>query len=132
MLKGGGYCVAVPFAVCSDGALQLGAWHRRAGDCVHLANRPAGILEAVNALLSGGDVPGLWPPGELAKELGPLEALRDSDAAWRGGGSLHAYFLHRVQVSEGAARLGPHRCTCLVCGSLLCVGASCVAPEGQG
>ncbi len=41
------------------------------------------MLEAVNSLLSGGEVPGLWSPEELAKELAPLEAAKAADVAYQ-------------------------------------------------
>lgn len=43
------------------------------------------VLECINSLLAGGEVPGLWSGEELAKELAPLEALRGRDAAYQVG-----------------------------------------------
>lgn len=38
-----------------------------------------GVLEVVNCLLSAGEVPGLFSPEELSKELAVLDAKRDKD-----------------------------------------------------
>jgi hypothetical protein len=37
----------------------------------------------LNSLLAGGEVPGLWSPDDLAKELLPLEAQLGTDAAYQ-------------------------------------------------
>ncbi|KAJ9505746.1 hypothetical protein QJQ45_029247, partial [Haematococcus lacustris] len=65
------------------------------------------FLEMVNSVLSGGEVPGLFSPEELAKELGPLEAVRDSDAAYTGPQNTYAYFTYRQgRVAEAGRRGG--------------------------
>jgi len=38
-----------------------------------------GVLELLNCLLSAGEVPGLFSPEELSKELAVLDAKRDKD-----------------------------------------------------
>jgi hypothetical protein len=45
----------------------------------------------------GGDVPGLFTPEELAKDLAPLEKIRDTDQAYMGPPQLHPYFLYRLK-----------------------------------
>ncbi|GFH23299.1 uncharacterized protein HaLaN_20893 [Haematococcus lacustris] len=63
------------------------------------------FLEMVNSVLSGGEVPGLFSPEELAKELGPLEAVRDSDAAYTGPQNTYAYFTYRQGRVAKAGRV---------------------------
>lgn len=70
-----------------------------------LISTSTGILEVVNSLLSGGEVPGLWSFDELAKEVAPLEAAREADVAWQGppgAAGLYSYFLQRIKVYFGA------------------------------
>jgi dynein heavy chain 2, cytosolic len=55
------------------------------------------VLQAVNSLLSGGEVPGLFTNEELAKELPALEARRAQDLAAPPSGSLFSYFSLSVQ-----------------------------------
>lgn len=66
------------------------------------------MLECVNSLLASGEVPGLFTPDELAKELLHLEPRAAEDAAWQahlaalpsplsGAAALQAYLLHRVR-----------------------------------
>ncbi|MEW5298927.1 MAG: hypothetical protein WDW36_001997 [Sanguina aurantia] len=62
----------------------------------HQLVQPA-FLELINSLLSGGEVPGLFTPEELAKELAPLGRARDDDPTYSGPPSSYAYFIHRVQ-----------------------------------
>jgi dynein heavy chain 2, cytosolic len=59
----------------------------------HLSVDPA-ILEAVNSLVSGGEVPGLYAPEELDALLGPLKE-RFQDEGFRG--TLLQYFALQVQ-----------------------------------
>lgn len=56
-----------------------------------------GVLEAVNSLLAGGEVPGLFTPEELAKDLAPLDRAADEDMTYNGPRQLYPYFLHRLQ-----------------------------------
>ena len=44
---------------------------------------------------AGGEVPGLFTPEELAKELAPLEQARDNDNSYTGPPNTYAYFTHR-------------------------------------
>lgn len=46
-------------------------------------------------LSAGGEVPGLFTPEELAKELAPLDSQRDSDVSYSGPSNTYAYFTHR-------------------------------------
>lgn len=39
----------------------------------------AGVLEVLNSLLFSGEVPGLFTPEELSKELASLDSKRDKD-----------------------------------------------------
>ncbi|GFR50179.1 hypothetical protein Agub_g12346, partial [Astrephomene gubernaculifera] len=55
------------------------------------------FLELVNSLLSGGEVPGLFTPEELAKELAPLDRARDEDPLYTGPSSSYAYFNYRIR-----------------------------------
>jgi dynein heavy chain 2, cytosolic len=55
------------------------------------------VLQAVNSLLSGGEVPGLFTNEELAKELPILEARRAADLSAPPCGSLFSYFSLSVQ-----------------------------------
>nr|ADI46856.1 DHC1bf [Volvox carteri f. nagariensis] len=54
-------------------------------------------LELINSLLSGGEVPGLFTPEELAKELVPLEKSRDEDPLYTGPPNSYAFFSYRVR-----------------------------------
>lgn len=62
----------------------------------HQLVQPA-FLELVNSLLSGGEVPGLFTPEELAKELAPLDKARDDDPLYSGPSSSYAYFSYRIK-----------------------------------
>lgn len=42
-------------------------------------------------------VPGLFTPEELAKELAPLEKQKDEDPMYQGPPSTYAYFIHRIR-----------------------------------
>ncbi|KAG2486208.1 hypothetical protein HYH03_015170 [Edaphochlamys debaryana] len=55
------------------------------------------FLELVNSLLSGGEVPGLFTPEELAKELAGLDKARDDDPLYSGPSSSYAYYTYRVR-----------------------------------
>jgi hypothetical protein len=44
---------------------------------------PAGVLELLNCLLSAGEVPGLYGPDELTKELAALDAKRTADSHYQ-------------------------------------------------
>nr|BBC28429.1 cytoplasmic dynein 1b heavy chain [Yamagishiella unicocca] len=57
----------------------------------------AAFLELVNSLLSGGEVPGLFTPEELAKELAPLDKARDEDPLYTGPSNSYAFFSYRVR-----------------------------------
>jgi dynein heavy chain 2 len=54
-------------------------------------------LEYINSLLSGGEVPGLFTTEELAKELMPLEGIKNNDSSYSGPPTLYAYFTHRCE-----------------------------------
>jgi dynein heavy chain 2 len=54
-------------------------------------------LEYINSLLSGGEVPGLFTTEELAKELMPLEGVKNNDSSYSGPPTLYAYFTHRCE-----------------------------------
>lgn len=56
-------------------------------------------LEYINSLLSGGEVPGLFTSEELAKELMPLEGIKNNDSSYSGPPTLYAYFTHRCVSS---------------------------------
>ncbi|KAF6261448.1 ATP-binding dynein motor region D5-domain-containing protein [Scenedesmus sp. NREL 46B-D3] len=62
----------------------------------HLADDP-GVLELLNCLLSAGEVPGLYGPDELAKDMAALEAKRGADSHYQGPPSSYAYFLACLQ-----------------------------------
>ncbi|KXZ45909.1 DHC7 protein [Gonium pectorale] len=55
------------------------------------------FLEMVNSLLSGGEVPGLFTPEELAKELAPLDKARDEDPLYTGPSNSYSFFSYRVR-----------------------------------
>ncbi|KAG2426397.1 hypothetical protein HYH02_014824 [Chlamydomonas schloesseri] len=55
------------------------------------------FLELVNSLLSGGEVPGLFTPEELAKELAPLDKARDEDPLYTGPSNSYAFFSYRIR-----------------------------------
>nr|BCL66104.1 cytoplasmic dynein 1b heavy chain [Volvox africanus] len=57
----------------------------------------ASFLELVNSLLSGGEVPGLFTPEELVKELAPLDKARDEDPLYAGSPNSYAFFSYRVR-----------------------------------
>ncbi|PNG99310.1 Cytoplasmic dynein 2 heavy chain 1, partial [Tetrabaena socialis] len=57
----------------------------------------ASFLELINSLLSGGEVPGLFTPEELAKELAPLDKARDEDPLYTGPSNSYAFFSYRVK-----------------------------------
>nr|ADI46936.1 DHC1bm [Volvox carteri f. nagariensis] len=57
----------------------------------------ASFLELINSLLSGGEVPGLFAPEELAKELAPLDKARDEDPLYTGPPNSYAFFSYRVR-----------------------------------
>ncbi|GLI62890.1 cytoplasmic dynein 1b heavy chain [Volvox africanus] len=57
----------------------------------------ASFLELINSLLSGGEVPGLFTPEELAKELAPLDKARDEDPLYTGQPSSYAFFSYRIR-----------------------------------
>lgn len=42
-----------------------------------------GVLELLNCLLSAGEVPGLFGPDELAKDMAALEAKRAADSHYQ-------------------------------------------------
>jgi hypothetical protein len=41
------------------------------------------VLELLNCLLSAGEVPGLFGPNELAKDMAALEAKRTEDSHYQ-------------------------------------------------
>lgn len=43
-------------------------------------------------------VPGLFTPEELAKELAPLDRQKDDDPHYQGPPSTYAYFIHRIRA----------------------------------
>jgi hypothetical protein len=43
----------------------------------------SGVLEVLNSLLSSGEVPGLFTPEELSKELASLDSKRDKDPHYK-------------------------------------------------
>lgn len=55
------------------------------------------FLELINSLLSGGEVPGLFTPEELAKEMAPLDKARDDDPLYNGPPSNYTYFNYRIR-----------------------------------
>jgi hypothetical protein len=56
------------------------------------------VLELLNTLLSAGEVPGLWTPEELAKELVALDAKRDADTHYQARCLDARVLLHRRLV----------------------------------
>jgi hypothetical protein len=72
------------------------------------------VLEAVNSLLASGEVPGLWGPEELGRELAALEPRAAEDGGWQaalaampsppaGAAALRAYLLHRMRLNMRVA-----------------------------
>lgn len=51
-------------------------------------------MRALHCILTG-EVPGLFTNEELAKELAPLEKLKDGDATYAGPDTTYAYFTSR-------------------------------------
>jgi hypothetical protein len=51
--------------------------------CVLLCAARLGVLELLNCLLSAGEVPGLFGPDELAKDMAALEAKRTADTHYQ-------------------------------------------------
>ncbi len=90
-------------------------------------------------LCPGGEVPGLFTPEELAKELAPLDSQRDVDASYTGPPNTYAYFTHRcvaaaprlllARAARGPA--GAPRGTAYSQGHSLLPGAQ-LTPRGRG
>lgn len=63
------------------------------------------FLELLNALLCGGEVPGLFSLEELVKEQPHLEQDMTRDELYTGNANIHDYFVYRCDTLNHACTL---------------------------